>query len=208
MKADYSFYFVTDSSLETNFDFLEFIDLLIQAGVTLIQLREKELNSHDFFLKAKKLKEFLVTRKIPLIINDRVDIALAVGAEGVHLGQEDLPYAVARKLLGPQAILGLTIENSQQLIASQDLDYLGIGPIFPTQTKKNTKGEWGLAELKKVREESSYPLVAIGGINASNAGSILATKVDGIAVVSALTLASDPKKEAQKIKKIITEFKK
>ena len=131
---------------------------------------------------------------IPLIINDRLDVALAVGAHGVHVGQNDMPYAIARKLMGPKAIIGVSVETWDDVEVAEELDcdYIGVSPVFETPTKTDTKGAWGLDGLKKIREYSRHKLVAIGGINERNAAEVVAAGADSIAVVSALCSAENP----------------
>ena len=138
---------------------------------------------------------------IPLIINDRVDVALAVDADGVHLGQSDMPADIARRLIGEDKILGLSVENEKQLEAAQSLpvDYLGLSAIFPTPTKTNTVYAWGLDGLAKASKYSQLPLVAIGGINESNIRSVVEAGADGIALVSAICHADSPKDASQQL---------
>lgn len=165
----------------------------VKAGVSCVQLREKDTGTRLFLKKALALKSILKPAGIPLIINDRVDIALAAKADGVHLGQSDMPYEYARKILGPKAVIGLSVETWEDVKNSQDLDvdYLGISPVFSTPTKTDTKIPWGLDGIEKIREYSCHSLVAIGGIDASNAESVITAGATGIAVVSAICSASD-----------------
>ncbi len=136
----------------------------------------------------------LATTGIPLIINDRVDIALAAKADGVHLGQTDMPYDTARQLLGPDAVIGLSVETWEDVTTAQnlDLDYLGVSPVFATPTKTDTKTPWGLDGLARIRAYSRHPLVAIGGLNAANARAIIEAGANTVAVVSAICSAKDP----------------
>ena len=171
----------------------------VQGGVTCVQLREKQLNSRDFFAQAMALKTVLRPLGIPLIINDRIDIALACGAEGVHLGQSDLPVEEARRLLPPEVFIGWSVETMSDVARSAALpvDYLGVSPIFATPTKTDTSAPWGLDGLCSVRNASTLPLVAIGGIHAGNAREVLHSGADGLAVVSAICAAPDPRAAAQ-----------
>jgi thiamine-phosphate pyrophosphorylase len=159
-----------------------------------VQLREKNASTRDFLNQALALKPILASAGIPLIINDRVDIALAVDADGVHLGQTDMPYETARRLLGPDTIIGLSVETWEDVSAAQDLDvdYLGVSPIFATPTKTDTKAPWGLDGLSRIRSYSRHTLVAIGGLNHANAREIVAAGADAVAVVSAICSADDP----------------
>ncbi len=165
----------------------------IKAGISCVQLREKDTSTRLFLKKALGLKSILKRAKIPLIINDRVDIALAAKADGVHLGQSDMPYEYARRLMGPGAVIGLSVEIWEDVQKAQDLDvdYLGISPVFSTPTKTDTKTPWGLEGLEKIRNYSCHPLVAIGGLDASNAQKVIKAGANAIAVVSAICSAND-----------------
>ena len=167
----------------------EQVRLLSQGGASLVQLREKQLPALKFYEEAKAAADFALRSGIRLIINDRVDVALAVGASGVHLGQDDLPPEAARKLLGPDAIIGYSTHNVAQAInaATLPIDYLAIGPIFSTTTKTDTAPVLGLDGLRAVRQSvRELPLVAIGGITATNARSVIEAGADSVAVISAL----------------------
>ncbi|MCX7788045.1 MAG: thiamine phosphate synthase, partial [Spirochaetes bacterium] len=156
---------------------------------------------------AISIREFLKPKGIPLLINDRADVALATEADGVHIGQSDMPYPLARKLLGPHAIIGLSVETYDELLQTEafDVDYLGIGPVFPTATKTDHKGNfWGIEGLKWAREHSHHRLIAIGGINETNASDIAKTGMDGIAVVSAIVSAPDPKEAAFRLRRVFS----
>ena len=168
----------------------EQVRLLSLGGASLIQLREKRMPALEFYEQAKAAKQSVVQ----LIINDRVDIALAAGASGVHLGQDDMPPEAARKLLGPQAIIGYSTHNVDQAISAAKLpiDYLAIGPIFSTTTKSDTAPVLGLEGLRAVRSAiGEFPLVAIGGITLANARSVIDAGADSVAVISAVLSAAD-----------------
>jgi thiamine-phosphate pyrophosphorylase len=177
----------------------------VDGGVAYVQLREKDVSTRFFVQEAKRIKKLLSSYKIPLIINDRIDVALACGAEGVHIGQEDMPFAIARKLMGPKAIIGLSVEDWGDVEESQkiDVDYIGVSPVFPTPTKTDTKGAWGLSGLAKIKAFSRHQLVAIGGINESNAREVIAAGADCIAIVSAICAAPDPAAATRNLKSII-----
>ena len=197
---DYRLYLVTDE--HQDIEQLEFvIREAIAGGVTMVQLREKHGDIQAFIQRAKAVKPMLKAAGIPLIINDRVDVALAVDADGVHLGQSDMPADIARRLIGEDKILGLSVENEKQLEAAQSLpvDYLGLSAIFPTPTKTNTVYAWGLDGLAKASKYSQLPLVAIGGINESNIRSVVEAGADGIALVSAICHADSPKDASQQL---------
>ncbi|EOQ98435.1 thiamine-phosphate diphosphorylase [Leptospira wolbachii serovar Codice str. CDC] len=192
-------YLVTDRPLCRMHSLAEVVRLAALGGVNLVQLREKETDSREFLELAKHLKEILRPFSIPLLINDRLDICLAAGANGVHLGQSDLPWQDARRILGKDAIIGLSLETKEDyhsLIKTDShpgLDYLAVSPIFETNTKTNTKPAWGLEGLKWLRTQTKLPIVAIGGIKESNAKDVLDAGADSLAVVSAICSAKDPK---------------
>lgn len=171
----------------------------VKGGATIVQLREKQLATRPFVEEARRLKEILAPHDVPLIINDRLDVALAAGADGVHIGQEDMPYQLARQLMGPDAIIGLSVETMDEVVQAEayDVDYLGVSPIFETQTKVDTKGSWGLDGLAAVRATSRHPLVAIGGLKATNIRQVIEAGADAVAVVSAICAASDPQQAAR-----------
>ena len=168
----------------------------VHGGISMIQIREKLGDTQALVEQAKSIKSYLSGKNIPLIINDRIDIALKSGADGVHLGQSDLPPEDARELLGPKAIIGLTVNSLAQLEKGDQstADYLACGSVFPTVTKKNISAIWGIEELSKARKMTSKPLFAIGGINENNLAEVAATGVDGIAVISAICQAQNVEK--------------
>jgi len=194
-------YLVTDRGLCGPKDLIDVILKALQGGVACVQLREKEVSTRFFVEEAQKIKALMAPFKAPLIINDRIDVALAVGADGVHIGQADMPYAVARKLMGKRAIIGLSVETWEDVESAQalDVDYLGVSPVFETPTKTDTKGSWGLEGLSKIKAYSRHPLVAIGGLNASNAADAVRAGADCIAVVSAICSAFDPLEAAREL---------
>jgi thiamine-phosphate pyrophosphorylase len=177
----------------------------LKGGVAYVQLREKDVSTRVFVEDAWKIKALTAQFRVPLIINDRLDIALAVEADGAHIGQEDMPYETARKLMGPRAIIGLSVDNWDDVVKAQELDvnYLGVSPVFETPTKTDTKGNWGLEGLARIKAYSRHPLVAIGGLNASNAEDVVMAGADCIAVVSAICAAPDPLRASRKLCDII-----
>jgi len=209
-NINYDLYLVTDRELSLGRSLVEVIKAAVDGGVTIVQLREKDCTTRDFLQVAQEVAGFLKPLNIPLIINDRVDIALAVGADGLHIGQSDMPYEIARKLMGADAIIGLSVENVQDAIEAEelDVDYLGLSPIFSTPTKTDIKHELGLEGIRKIKEISRHKLVAIGGINLSNTKAIIAAGADGIAVVSAICSADDPKKAAEELLEEVVAGKK
>lgn len=202
MKAeDLKLYLVTDRGLAGGRDLEDIVLEAVAGGVTMVQLREKDIDTRGFVELAGNLKAALRGTGVPLIINDRIDVALAAEADGVHIGQSDMPYAVARRLLGPDRIIGLSIENLEQLEEANglDVDYVAASPVFATPTKTDTATPWGLEGLRHFRKLSKHPVVAIGGMNATTARDVFAAGADGIAVVSAIISAADPREAAARI---------
>jgi thiamine-phosphate pyrophosphorylase len=198
-------YLVTDRTLCGNKSLEDVVFQALQGGVMCVQLREKDVSTRFFVEEARKIKALTAQFRAPLIINDRLDVALAIEADGVHIGQEDMPYAEARNLMGPQAIIGLSVETWDDVVQAEelDVDYLGVSPIFETPTKTDTKGSWGLEGLARIKAYSRHPLVAIGGLNASNAADAVMAGADGIAVVSAICAALDPLHASRELHDII-----
>lgn len=198
-------YLVTDRDLCGKKSLEEVVIKAVKGGVSYVQLREKEISTRIFVEEAIKIKKLLEPYKVPLIINDRVDVALACGAEGVHIGQEDMPYEIVRIIMGQKAVIGLSVETWEDVEASQKLDvnYIGVSPVFTTPTKKDTKGAWGLEGIAKIKTFSRHPLVAIGGLNESNIKEVIEAGAQCVAVVSAICASPDPKAAAGKINEII-----
>jgi thiamine-phosphate pyrophosphorylase len=181
-------YPITDVYL-SNLSHLEQVEKLIEGGAEFIQLREKRASPKDFYESAKKVLDFARSGKVKIIINDRVDIALAIKADGVHLGQNDLPPQHARKILGKNAIIGFSTHTLAQAIEAVKLpvDYIAIGPIFPTLSKENPDDVVGVNGVKSVRQAiGDFPLVAIGGIDFENAPDVFQSEADSVAVISAI----------------------
>lgn len=198
-------YLVTDRTLCGDRLLEDLVRQALEGGAVYVQLREKYVSTRVFVEEAQKIKALTAQYRVPLIINDRLDVALAVKAEGVHIGQDDMPYAIARRLMGLRAIIGLSVENWDDVVKAQelDVDYLGVSPIFETPTKTDTKGSWGLEGLTRIKSYSRHPLVAIGGLNASNAEDTLKAGADCIAVVSAICAAPDPLRASRELHDII-----
>lgn len=194
-------YLVTDRGLCRSRSLLDVVAQAVRGGVASVQLREKDLTTRAFVEEAVAVKKLLVPHRIPLIINDRIDVALASNADGVHIGQKDMPYATARRLMGKKAIIGLSVETWEDVEVSEklDVDYIGVSPVFATPTKTDTKEPWGLHGLRKIKAFSRHPLVAIGGINAENARAVVDAGADCLAVVSAICSADDPARATRKI---------
>jgi thiamine-phosphate pyrophosphorylase len=199
-------YLVTDQPSLRGRSLLEVVRAAVQGGVSCVQLREKSLNTRDFVAQSLAVKALLDPLGVPLVINDRIDVALACQAQGVHLGQSDMPVTIARQMLPPEVFIGLSVENLGDVAraAGQAVDYLGVSPVFATPTKTDTAPPWGLAGLRQVRALTTLPLVAIGGIHLSNAAEVLRAGADGLAVVSAICSADDPALAAQLFAQLIS----
>ena len=198
---DLSLYLVTNRQALSLEDFFRIIRASIEGGVRIVQLREKEASAREMIAIGKSMLSFLKPLGIPLIINDRVDVAHAVNADGVHLGQSDLSVAEARAILGKQKIIGFSVESLEQAIAveEEEVDYLAASPLFHTKTKSDYKEPWGLNGLKQLCSISRHPIVAIGGIDETKVEQILECGANGIAIVSAIFNAPCPKTAAFKI---------
>lgn len=201
MNFDYTLYLVTDRQLMSFDSLTEAVEQAILGGCTMIQLREKELPSLEFYNQAVAVKQVTDKYHIPLIINDRIDIAMAVQATGVHIGQHDLPAAAVRKVIGENMLLGVSASSIAEAIQAQQdgADYLGVGAMFPTGTKTDADSV-SMEELQKIRAAVSLPIVVIGGINKGNAGRFKPMGIDGLAVVSAIIAQSDIKAAAAELK--------
>ncbi|RGC04697.1 thiamine phosphate synthase [Faecalibacterium prausnitzii] len=201
MNFDYTLYLVTDRQLMSCDSLTEAVEQAILGGCTMIQLREKELPSLEFYNQAVAVKQVTDKYHIPLIINDRIDIAMAVQATGVHIGQHDLPAAAVRKVIGENMLLGVSASSIAEAIQAQQdgADYLGVGAMFPTGTKTDADSV-SMEELQKIRAAVSLPIVVIGGINKGNAGRFKPMGIDGLAVVSAIIAQSDIKAAAAELK--------
>lgn len=200
-KIDYSLYLVTDRNILKNRDLKDEVENAIKGGVTLVQLREKECGGKDFLKYAVEVKEITDKYNIPLIINDRVDIALAIDAAGVHVGQNDIPAKVVRELIGKNKVLGISASNLEEAkkAVEDGADYLGVGAIYSTSTKKDAKNV-KLNMLKEIRDNIKIPIVAIGGIDKNNAKEVIECNIDGIAVVSAILSENNIELAAKNLK--------
>jgi thiamine-phosphate pyrophosphorylase len=209
-EIDYSLYLVTDRKLSLGRSNLEVIEAALDGGVTVVQLREKELSSRDFYLEARRIKDLLKNRRIPLVINDRIDIALAVDADGAHIGQEDMPLGVARKILGPDRIIGVSVFTPEEARSAElgGADYLGLSPIIVTATKPELTEQIGLEGIGPIRAAVKIPIVGIGSMNASNAFEAVSAGLDGVAVVSGIVSQKDVTAAARGIKAEVMRAKK
>lgn len=200
-NIDYTLYLVTDRSLMSSATIEESVTEAILGGCTLVQLREKDISSKDFYKTAKSLREITANYKIPFIINDRVDIALAVNADGVHIGQSDLPAKEVRTIIGPDKIMGVSAGNLDEALSAQKdgADYLGVGAMYATGTKTDASLTT-ISELKRIRGAITLPIVVIGGINKETIPSFVSTGIDGLAVVSAIIAQENVAEAARELK--------
>lgn len=198
---DFSLYLVTDARLTVGRDLLALVAAAVTGGVTVVQLRDKEASSSRLLAQARALRGLLAPWQVPLIVNDRADIALAAGADGVHVGQDDLPCAEVRRLVGPEMLIGVSVGNAREALAAEraGADYLGVSPLFATPTKPDAPPPTGLEGLRQIRAATSLPLVAIGGIQAGHAAEVLRAGANGLAVVSAILAAADPEAAAREL---------
>lgn len=205
MKVDFSLYLVTDRNFLKGRRLSEVVEDAIKGGVTLVQVREKDISTREFYKVALEVKEVTDKYKVPLIINDRIDIAQAVDADGVHLGQDDMPLTIARKILGKEKIIGISVGNVEEAKEAErdGADYVGIGAVFFTGSKKDIDTPIGVAGLKEIVDSINIPSVAIGGVNKENTTEIMKTGTDGIAVISAILNNEDVRNASEDLKKNI-----
>ena len=203
MKSDYSLYLVTDRMLMSTKTLGEAVEQAVIGGCTMVQIREKEILSLDFYVLASEMKKITDRYGIPLIINDRIDIAMAVGAAGVHIGQKDIPADIARKVIGKDMLLGVSAVSAAEAVnaAKAGADYLGVGAMFPTATKPDA-GFVSMEELGRIRKAVDIPIVVIGGISKENAMLFQPMGIDGLAVVSAVIAQPNIKKSAADLKSL------
>lgn len=204
-REDLRLYLVTDRPLSLGRDIDWIVEEAVKGGATMVQLREKDCSTREFIELAAKLKETLKPLGVPLLINDRIDVALAIDADGVHIGQSDMPYETARKLLGPDKIIGLSVENMDDIRVANglDVDYVGISPVYSTHTKTDTAAPFGLDGLREAVKLSIHPTVAIGGMNMKTAKDVMTCGTDGIAVVSAIVSADSPCEAARNLLEVM-----
>jgi len=190
---DLLLYLCTDRLLALGRPITQAVEQAIQGGVTMVQLREKDASTRDFYQVALEVQAVTRRHGIPLVVNDRLDIALAIGADGVHLGQGDMPIEVARRLVGSRMFIGISAATAESALAAQKAgaDYIGTGPVYPTGSKDDAGDAIGIAQLAAVCGAVSIPVVAIGGISAGNTPGIMESGADGIAVISAILSQPD-----------------
>ncbi len=208
-NIDYSLYLVTDRGLARGRSTLDIVKAAANGGVTCVQLREKDCSTLEFIEQALSIKDYLSARGIPLIINDRLDVAQAVKADGIHLGQTDMPLDMARAIVGDSMIIGISAESLEDAVEAEKggADYLGVSPIYATPTKTDTAPALGLEGLQEIRAAVKIPLVGIGGLNRENAAEVIRNGADGVAVVSAIVAADDPQAAAAELNHLITGAK-
>lgn len=207
-NIDFSLMYVTDDRIKDDSSFFGILEASLQGGTTIVQLREKEMNSRDFYHRAVKTKALCREYSVPFIVNDRLDIALAAEADGLHVGQKDLPAYVVRHWLGENKIVGLSVSNPAQAKEANQLaiNYIGLSPIFSTETKTNDLDQpSGLEGLKAIKAISKWPIVSIGGVQAHNAKEVINNGSNGIAVVSAISAAQNPLEATQELKQIVCQ---
>ena len=205
-RIDLSLYLIADVEFTAGRDLVALVRQAVRGGVTAVQLRAKGIETREFLKLALRMAPVLRTQSIPLIVNDRVDIAMACRANGVHLGQDDMPPDQARRLLGRSKIIGVSVNTLKEAREAGRLgaDYIGLGPIFPTATKDTALPIVGLEGVRRMRKKIDIPIIAIGGIQTGNAGDVMKAGAVGIAVVSAVLGAADVRKAAADIKALIS----
>jgi thiamine-phosphate pyrophosphorylase len=209
MRFDCSLYLVTDESLSCGRSSIEVAEAALRGGISMLQYRAKSATTRGMVEEARALLVLCRSRGVPLLINDRADVAMAVDADGLHVGQDDLPAALARRLLGKGKLLGVSVgspEEARRAIAD-GADYLGASPIFATPTKPDAPTPLGIDGMRALTAATRVPIVAIGGINAGNAAAIIAAGASGIAVVSAIVAARDVEAAARELREIVNGAK-
>jgi thiamine-phosphate pyrophosphorylase len=210
LVVDWSLYVVTDRPLARGRSLEQVVEAALRGGATVIQLREKETNTREFIALGQRLQELCRAHQVPLIINDRLDVALAIEADGVHVGQEDMPVALARRLLGPDKILGATASTPEEARQAEadGADYLGCNAVFYTPTKTDTGTPLGIEGFRRLVQAVSIPVVAIGGIKATNTAELIQAGAAGVAVVSAVMAADDPEAAARELCQVVRAARK
>ncbi len=195
------YYFITDATLSRAGNISD-VKCALKAKVEVVQYREKNKSTREAFEEALQIRN--ICKDALFLVNDRLDLAMAVGADGVHLGEADLPYAAARKLLGPGKIIGLTVHTLEQAIEAKRLGahYIGVSPIFRTDTKQDAGRPVGVELIRKIKERTSLPVVAIGGIDLFNASKVIAAGADGLCAISAVVTKQDVRREIEKFQKL------
>lgn len=201
MDINYGLYLITDRRFLKGRELKRVVEDAILGGVSIVQVREKDVSTREFYNVALEVKKVTDYYKVPIIINDRLDIAQAINAQGVHLGQKDMELSIARKLLGQDKIIGISVGTVKEALEAEKngADYLGIGTVFPTGSKKDIANLIGLNGLKEIKNNIRIPSVAIGGINKDNFKEVIGAGVQGISVISAILKEEDVKKAAKNL---------
>ncbi len=203
--VDYRLYLVTDAGLSRGRPSVQVVAAAIRGGVTVVQYREKAGTAREMIEEARAIRDLCAAAGVPFIVNDRVDVALAVDADGVHVGQDDLPAATARRLIGPDRILGVSAGSPEEALRAQEdgADYIGASPIFSTPTKPDAPPPMGVEGLGRLAAAVRVPVVGIGGLNAANAAAIIGAGAVGVAVVSAIVAADDVEAAARAVRRVV-----
>ena len=203
MTRDFSVYLVTDESLSASHSTVEIVERAIKGGVDVVQLREKGTSARRRYELGRKVRELTRAADVPLVVNDRIDLAAAIDADGVHLGDDDRPVAVARERLGPEAIVGRSVSTPEAAREAErsGADYLGVGAVYGTSSKETTpeQSNVGLDRVRAIRAATDLPFVGIGGVTPENAADVVAAGADGVAVISAITAAEDPEAATRRL---------
>jgi thiamine-phosphate pyrophosphorylase len=209
MRVDWSVYVITDRRTAGERPLLDVVRAAIRGGATVVQLREKEASTRAMIELGQALLEVTRAAGIPLIVNDRVDVALAIGAEGVHIGQDDMPAAIARRLIGPDRILGVSARTVEEAIQAErdGANYLGAGDVFGTPTKPDAGPPIGVEGLRQIVRAVSIPVVAIGGVTPQNAPAAVEAGAVGVAVISAVMGAPDPEAAARQLREVVKAYR-
>ncbi len=202
---DYTLYLVTDRGLSRGRSTAEIVEAAVNGGATCVQLREKDCTTREFVEQARAIRDRLQALNTPLIINDRLDVALAVKADGVHLGQSDMPLELARAIVADTMLIGISAESIRDAVEAEKggADYLGVSPIYATPTKTDTAPPLGLEGLRQIRAAVNLPLIGIGGLSHDNAGDVIRNGAEGVAVVTAIVAADDPEQAARSLRSVI-----
>ena len=204
---DYSLYLATDSDLALGRPLAEIVRAAVDGGVTCVQVREKACSTREYIERLMPVRALLRERGVPLFVNDRLDVALAVEADGIHLGQTDMPLCMARQIAGDRLLIGISCEAPEDAVEAErgGAAYVSVSPVFATPTKTDTAPALGLDGVRAIRAAVRLPVVTIGGINAANAAAVIRAGADGICVVSAIVAASDPCAAARSLRRIVEE---
>ncbi len=204
---DLGVYLITDRACCGSRSVDEVVGAAIRGGVTLVQLRDKNVDARPMLALGRRLIDLLRPVGIGLIVNDRIDVAQVLDADGVHIGQQDIPYPEARRLLGPAKIIGVSVgsEAEARQAAGSDADYVGVGPVYPTATKPDAGAALGPDETARLATISGHRAVAIGGIDSANAAALYATGIEGVAVISAICTAPDPAEATRRLVRVMKE---